>query len=169
MFVGHRGRCLDSVHHDGIGGQPERGLDTEGGEALAVDGARCFLSSMLSVALVSAAPGVAAQQLAVVPSFEITELYDDNVFYRPAAESDSTTRFSPRVDARHRSARAILAARYARDADRFAAHPELSTPRAREEAGFDARYLASRRLSFSGVGSYLASQTPADLNLETGL
>src|SRR4051794_30992038 len=124
---------------------------------------------MLLVVLVSPARGVDAQRLEVVPSLEITERYDDNVFYRPAAESDSTTRFSPRVDVRHGSERAILAARYALDADRFAAHPELSTPRAREEAGFDARYLASRRLSLSGVASYVASRTPADLNRETGL
>jgi len=136
---------------------------------LAIDGARCALLSMLLV-MVAADPGaVAAQQFAVVPSFEITEFHDDNVFYRPEAESDTATRFSPRVEVRDQSERAIFSARYALDADRFAHHAELSTPLARQEGSVAAQYLASRRLSFRGVGTYLESQTPADFNQETGL
>jgi len=122
------------------------------------------------VLLQMAAPiAASAQTFTLVPSFGTTEVYDDNVFYRTDAEADTITRFTPGVDTRYASERLIVSGHYVLDADRFAAHPELTTAHGRQDGGIDATYQASRRLSFIGAAGYIESQTPADLNQATGL
>jgi hypothetical protein len=112
---------------------------------------------------------VHAQAARIVPSFGTSAVYDDNVYHRPAAESDVSIRFSPRLDAVRRSERLDMSGRLELDADRFARHPELTTATAREAATFDMRYAASRRLSLGGAAAFTATETPADLNELTAL
>jgi hypothetical protein len=119
--------------------------------------------------LVAAPPAAHAQGFSVSPSFGISQMYDDNLFYRPAAEGDTITRVSPRLDAKYRSELRTFSARYALDADWFAHHPDLTTTHARQEAGFDGQYHATRRLSFNGAAAFTETDTPAELNLVTAL
>jgi hypothetical protein len=126
------------------------------------------LAAVLSVPLASAIP-VRAQTVSVVPSFGISQVYDDNLFYRPVGEADTTTRFSPRIDMVHASERLTASGRYALDADRFANHPELTTMHARQDAGVDAEYRSSPRLSVSVSAAFAETQTAAELNSATAL
>src|SRR5439155_21419401 len=80
--------------------------------------------------LAATAAAADAQGLSIVPSFAITRIYDDNVFYRPSGESDLTTRFSPRIDMTYGTDRLSWSTRYAIDADQFDRHPQLSTAHA---------------------------------------
>lgn len=105
----------------------------------------------------------------MLPSFGISQIYDDNLFYRPAAESDTITRVSSRLDARYRSERQTFSARYALDSDWFAHHPDLTTVHARQDAGFDEQYHVTRRLSFNGAAAFDETEAPAELNLATAL
>jgi len=118
-----------------------------------------------AASLLVAAPA-AAQGISLVPSFTVARIYDDNVFYRPVPESDLTTRFSPRLDAVYDDGRLSWSGRYQLDADRFDRHPELSTAHARQDAGIDVSYSATRRLAFAVNAAFIESQTPLDLNLE---
>ena len=118
---------------------------------------------------IATAIGANAQSLSLVPSFGTTEVYDDNVFYRVEGEADTITRFTPGIDARYLSERLAVSGHYVLDADRFAAHPQLTTVHGRQDGGFDAKYQSSRRLSFGGAAGFIESQTPADLNQATGL
>ena len=87
-----------------------------------------------------------AQGVSVSPSFGISQIYDDNLFYRPVAEGDTITRVSARVDAAYHSELETVSARYALDADRFGHHPELTTAHARQDAGIQAQSHVTRRL-----------------------
>jgi hypothetical protein len=119
--------------------------------------------------LATDAIAVHAQVRSIVPSFGTSIVYDDNVFQRPAAESDLSVRFSPRLDAVRQTDRLLLSGGLALDADRFADHPELTTPWARGAAAFDLRYAASRRWSLAGAAAATVTETPADLNELTAL
>jgi hypothetical protein len=121
------------------------------------------------VPALACASTVRAQGLSLSPSFGISEVYDDNLFNRPAGEADTITRASSRLDAQYRSGRQLFSARYALDADRFASHPELTSAHARQDAGFEEQYQATRRLSLGGAASFTETETPADLNLDTAL
>jgi len=127
----------------------------------------------LVVALVPvlvAAPTTAhAQDFPGSLSFGISQMYDDNLFYRPAAEADTITRISSRFDTLYRSEAQTFSARYALDADQFARHPDLTTARARQDAGFEERYQVTRRLSFNGAAAFTETETPAELNLASAL
>lgn len=105
----------------------------------------------------------------LVPSFGTGVVYDDNVFHRPAAEADLSVRFSPRLDAFHRTERLAVSGGLQLDAERFARHHELTTAHAGEAATFDLTYAASRRLSLTGAAAFTETQTPADLNELTAL
>jgi hypothetical protein len=107
-----------------------------------------------------------AQGLSFVPSFAVSRIADDNVFYRPIGESDLTTRVSPRVDASYDDGRLTWSGRYQLDADQFERHPQLTTAHARQDAGVDLSYSATRRLSIAGTAAFVESETPLDLNLE---
>jgi hypothetical protein len=127
-----------------------------------------FVAVALSVQLASAI-AASAQAVSVVPSFGISQVYDDNLFYRPVGEADTTTRFSPRVDLTYASERLTTSGRYTFDADRFTTHPELTTMHARQDAGIDARYHSSPRLSVGVSAAFAETQTAADLNAATAL
>jgi hypothetical protein len=110
-----------------------------------------------------------AQGFSVSPAFGISQMYDDNLFSTPAAEGDTITRVSSRVDARYRTEAQTLSVRYALDADWFAHHPDLTTAHARQDAGFEQQYQATGRLSFNGAAAFTETETPAELNLATAL
>lgn len=122
---------------------------------------------MTTVGLLSPATAVpaAAQGLSFVPSFAVSRIADDNVFYRPSGESDLTTRYSPRIDAAYDDGRLVWSSRYQLDADQFDRHPQLTTAHARQDVGVDLSYTASRRLSFAATAAFVESQSPMDLNL----
>jgi hypothetical protein len=121
------------------------------------------------VAVMAVAATTRAQSLTMSPSAGISQVYDDNLFNRPAGEADTITRASMRFDADYRSERQTFSGRYALDADRFASHPALTTAHGRQDAGFEDQYHATRRLSFNGAAAYTETQTPAELNLDTAL
>jgi hypothetical protein len=128
---------------------------------------RVFLALVPVLAVAAATPH--AQSFSVSPLFGISQMYDDNLFYRPAAEGDTITRVSSRLDARYGSELQTFSARYALDADRFGHHPALTTAHARQDAGFEEQYRATRRLSFNSAAAFSETDTPAELNLATAL
>jgi hypothetical protein len=122
------------------------------------------------VPLLAAAPApVHAQGVSVTPSVGISQMYDDNLFGRPAAEADTITRVSPRFDAQYRSELHTFSSHYALDADRFDHHPDLTTAHARQDVGFEEQYHATRSLSINGAAAFTETETPAELNLATAL
>jgi hypothetical protein len=110
-----------------------------------------------------------AQDVSVSPSFGISQMYDSNLFDRPAAEGDAITRVSSRLDVRYGSESNTASARYALDSDWYADHPDLTTVHARQDAGFEEQYHATRRLSFNTAAAFTETDVPTELNLATAL
>ncbi len=106
----------------------------------------------------------------ITPSVSLAEVYDDNLFFTASRrQSDVITRLSPDIQAGYRSPTLELLGRYTFDAEAFAEHPELSTAQARQQASLDVRYLPTPLLTLSLDGGYQTTQTPAELNVQTGL
>jgi hypothetical protein len=126
--------------------------------------------ALAAALLATAVPAARAQaRLELVPGLSVSQAYDDNVFSRPGGTRDLITRVSPQLTARCTSSRLEARARYGLDMERFQENPELSTPVARQEAGVDARWRASRRATLTLGGAYARTATPGELNDLTGI
>jgi hypothetical protein len=96
--------------------------------------------------------------------------YDGNLLSTTqgsAVRSDMFTRVGPVFEGGYAWDRARLGGRYSFDADRYRQYGDLNRMFAREEAGVEVRLVATPRLRFSADTAYLATETPADLNLDT--
>lgn len=119
-------------------------------------------------------PGVAAAQgeFFATPSITLAEVYDDNVFFAPSGqgrEDDFISRFSPSLAAGFRSAPLTLIGRYTFDAEIYSRHSALTDYDVRREAAIDFVYRPTRLLTVSLATSYVETEVPSELNLETGL
>jgi hypothetical protein len=116
------------------------------------------------------APAGAQSAFDLDPSLAFMQLYDDNLFAQPqAAQSDFILRLSPRLGARYRSRALTARAHYTLDAEHYLEHPELNAALARQEAAFDVRGPATRRVDLALAASYTRTRTPAELNVISGL
>jgi hypothetical protein len=92
------------------------------------------------------------------------------LFFTPSArEADFVTRLSSGAQAEYRSTIWTVTGRCSVDAEYFAHHPELTTFDARRHAELGVNYLPTRRLAINAVAESSATQTPSELNVETGL
>ena len=99
----------------------------------------------------------------VLPSFGVTEEFDDNIFGTPSGmRSDLITRFSPKLGAGYRSIPLTLLGSYAFDAEVFARTPELNTATARQVARLDFHYLPTHLLTLAMDVSYTETLKPTE-------
>ncbi len=125
---------------------------------------------LMVAVLMSSAALQADQNLVIVPSLEVTEVSDNNL--NSSAEEplrDRVRRITPALGVRFDSPRWSARGSYGLDRERFAAHSRLDSDRARERAGVSIQYQAAPRLMLALDGGYLATNTLADLNVDTGL
>lgn len=105
-------------------------------------------------------------------AFSTTQAYEDNLFAAPLSqrpEADLISRFGSALEAGYRSSPFELGGRYAIDAERSRKHAELNRAIARQDAAIELRYLPIRRLALDASASYVDTQTPLELNLESQL
>lgn len=105
-------------------------------------------------------------------AFSTTQVYDDNLFAVPLSqgpETDLIFRFGSAIEAGYLSTPLKLVARYAVDAERYRTHTELNRAMARQDGAIELRYLPIRRLALDARASYVGTQTPLELNLESQL
>jgi len=109
-------------------------------------------------------------RLAIEPSVDVTELHDDNLFFSSGNQArDQILRVTPAVSLRRESPHWLLSGSYSFDSERFSRHPELTTLRARERALASVHYQPGPRLTVTFDGAYTDTNTPADLNVLSGL
>jgi hypothetical protein len=106
----------------------------------------------------------------LTPSLSISEVYDDNILFTPSRrERDFITRLTPDIQIGYQSIPLTLLGRYTFDAEEFAEHSNLSTAQARQQASLETRYLLTPRLTLGLDGTYLETQSAAELNVQTGV
>jgi hypothetical protein len=122
------------------------------------------------IGVILTTPSMAQQRLNVGASLAAVEVYDDNLFATPEApEQDNVWRLSPRLGFGRRWPRLTLTGRYGLDAESFRRHRALDTPLAAQEASFDMSWTPSRRVALATTATYAEAQSPAALNLLSGL
>ena len=130
------------------------------------------LSLIVAAALLAlTAPEARAQQseVTVVPAVALSTMYDDNLFSAPRGTADVLTTVRPSVETRIVSPRFNLQSLGYFDAQRSANTEALNTLDARRHAMVDVRGQASPVLSLGMATRYDRSETPGDLNLDTGI
>lgn len=102
----------------------------------------------------------------MTPSLNVAVVADSNLLARPSeAQADIISRVSPAVDAEYRSRLLTVLGRYTIDAEHFAQHTTLTTPRARQHAAIEVEYQRGRRLTIAAETSYSTTETPGELNV----
>src|SRR6266571_5308663 len=160
----------------------ERGVLQSSGSLMLV---RLLAAAIVSViVLVSAHPAWAqagapfgTAGLYLIPSFKVSESFDDNIFGSSVnRESDFISRFYPSLQSGYNSDPFTLLLSGGFEADIFAKHPELNDPVTGWNAGLNLRYLPIRRLTLGANIAYTETkslptltQTLVDLTLANPL
>lgn len=104
------------------------------------------------------------------PSLQIVEVADDNLnFSATQPLRDHVRRVTPALGLRYDSPRWSTRVVGGFEAEQYANHPDMNDPRAREQASLFTQYQAAPRLRLGFNGTYLKTNTLADLNVATGL
>ena len=118
----------------------------------------------------SGVPCVYAQsEVTVVPAVALSTMYDDNLFSAPSGVADILTTVRPSVETRIASPRLNLQSLAYFDMQKSANTTSLNTFDARRHAMVDVRGQASPMLSLGMAARYDRSETPGELNLDTGV
>jgi len=126
---------------------------------------------MTTMAFVGVGLGVCHGQATTVvtPGLSVGYAYDDNVLWRPAAESDRVLRVSPTLTFTRDTLRSRWAGDFLLDTERFSRARSLTTALARQHAAITGERRVSAASSVELNAAYDNSVTPTDLNVTTGL
>jgi hypothetical protein len=124
---------------------------------------------MLAAALAVPSPVSAQAEVSTRMSVSASQVFDSNIFATPAAiaQSDWVTRVGPAFEARYRSLPVEIVGRYELQAERYAAHPDLTTSTARQDADLTLRVAPRTRLDLLASAGYARTQNPAEFNTES--
>ena len=104
------------------------------------------------------------------PSVSITQVYDSNLLSTPSDHrGDFITRVSPGIGYDYRSPIWTFLGHYSVDAERFANSPEFTALGARQRATVGFEYHPTPRVRVAADTDIFRTQTPGELNTETGL
>jgi hypothetical protein len=122
------------------------------------------------VLLLAAAARPHAQGRATfVPSLSVGSVHDDNLFSRERPVGDYLTELRPSLEGTYESPQASIEGLLTWDMQMSARHSSLNTLDARRHAMFDSRFRSTPSVILGLAGRYDKSETPGDLNLETGI
>ncbi|HEV8395195.1 MAG TPA: hypothetical protein VGQ37_13020 [Vicinamibacterales bacterium] len=129
-------------------------------------------ATLVTAAVLGALAPTSAQaqsQVTVVPAVALSTMYDDNLFSAPSGVADVLTTIRPSIETRVVSPRLNVQSLAYFDAQRSANTTALNTLDARRHAMVDVRGQASPVLSLGMAARYDRSETPGELNLDTGI
>ena len=125
---------------------------------------------LVAAVLMLPSEALAERRLSVEPAIDVTEVHDDNLnFSADEPLRDRIRRITPTLALRFDSPRWTARGTYGFDSERFATHSGLDNPRARERALIRIQYDGGPRLTLSMDSAYVNTDTPSELNVDTGL
>jgi hypothetical protein len=111
----------------------------------------------------------AQSEVTVVPAVALGTMYDDNLFSAPTGQADVLTTMRPSLEGRFASPTLKVQSLGFFEIQRSATHPTLNTIDARRHAMVDVRAQVSPVAGVGVAARYDHSETPGDLNLDTGI
>ena len=105
-------------------------------------------------------------------SVSMSQLYDGNLFATPVSlgqHEDLISRAGPSFEVGYLSLPLDIVARYDIQAERYVNHPSLDANAAHQDASVALGYRPMPRLAVTVTAGYVATQTPAELNLGSQL
>jgi hypothetical protein len=130
---------------------------------------RSILAAALICELIAAPAAFGQSQGTIVPSLSITTLHDENVFSTPSAIGDFITTFRPSLEGLYESPTVSLQSLFSFDMQRAGQHSALNTLDARRQGLFDIRARTTPAITLGFAARYDQTQTPGDLNIDTGI
>jgi hypothetical protein len=130
------------------------------------------LTTLAALLLALLVPAIAHAQAGwyLIPSLNVSEEFDDNVFSAASHRSwDLITRASPNFKAGYQSKPFTLLGTGGIDAEMFTQHSDLSGLANRKRAGFELQYVPEKPTTFAMSGSLLETETPGDLASQNGV
>ena len=123
------------------------------------------MAIVLTIVLASGhAPAWAQAGWYVIPSFQVTEEFDDNVSGSTSGRrSDFISRFSPGLQAGYRSEPLTLLASTSFDAEVFANNPQQNDAMSGKHAGMNLNYLGMRPLTLALAVAYTETRSLSTL------
>lgn len=133
---------------------------------------RLLGAALATAAVLTPHPASAQRARYATVSLSTTQSYESNLFADERTrepESDLVSMIGPLFEAGYVSQPLQLTARYGLDAARYHDHAALSRALARQEAAVEVQHRPTRRLNLDLRTSYLRTQSPYELNLDSGL
>jgi hypothetical protein len=103
-----------------------------------------------------------------VPSLSLGAVYDDNVNARAEGDAGRMLQLRPSLEADYESPKVTLISLWSFDMQR-SNHSSLNALDARRHAMVDSRFRPSSATTLSALGRYDRSDTPGDIDFETGV
>src|SRR5688572_16522529 len=125
---------------------------------------------LATLAVITAlSPAVSAQtRFTFVPSLSIAGVYDDNLFADQEGSAGKMLQVRPSVEGNYESPRLKFLSLYSQDMLR-SNFSTLNTADARRHAYLDTLFRSSPLTTFGVVGRYDRSETPGEIDLDTGI
>jgi hypothetical protein len=130
---------------------------------------RCALLLSLAIGLTTAAPARAQARVTLVPSMSVSSTYDNNLFTTEVASRDEMLLITPGLEAYYESPSVTLQSLYSFDAQRAVGHPVLNMLQARRHGLVETGWKTTPQLRLSFAGRYDVTESPGELNFETGV
>jgi len=124
----------------------------------------CFVLALTAPDVVRA-----QSRATLVPQVSFGTVYDDNLFALPVHNGDYMNVVTPGLEGSWDSPTLTLTSFYAFDMQRSIQNPALNTLEARRHAFFDSSWKTTPRLLLGFGTHYDRSETPGDLNPDTGI
>lgn len=122
-----------------------------------------------AVLLACAADARAQSEVTIVPAVALGTMYDDNLFSSTTGEGDVLSTIRPSLEGRYASPTLKVQSFGFLEMQRSATHQTLTTLDSRRHAMTDVRAQVSPAAGMGFAARYDHSETPGDLNLDTGL
>jgi len=128
----------------------------------------------LALAATLAGPAAAFAQTETYArlSASVSQIYDGNLFATPAPrgpQDDLISRTGPSLEVGYLSLPLDIVARYGIEAERYLNHPDLNANAAHQDASVRFSYVPVPRLDIAVDAGYVATQSPAEFNIESQL
>ena len=123
----------------------------------------------LAAALLAPSGASAQGRLSTKLSASISEVYDGNLFAESEPRADLISRAGPLFELGFRTMPFDVTGRYEIQAERYLNNPELNAAASHHDARLAIRYTPDPRFDLMIDSTYLETQSPAELNLVSGI